>query len=669
MAGALLPASAQASTAYISGRVLHFDAVPGVSDSVVLSADANVASLASPDGLSPGAGCASFQGWVQCATSSFDSIEIELGDNRDYMQIYGSSTPVHVDAGPGDDDFEINASQAPVSLEGGDGDDMMHFQSVVAGFDDTFSGGPGRDTLSFNIGNPLHIQLDGLANDGRVREHDNMEPDFEVVYGGSGPDIIEGSPGPDELHSGGGADVIDGLGGDDKLFTDVQGYCSYAVLDGGDGNDTLPLDGISSADGGPGDDLLVAASYTCGADVRGGSGADTLDYRADHTPDLSVSLDGVADDGHYGADDYAPDIETVLGNDAGMFLIGGPGPNRLVGGAGDDLLDGGGGTDVLIGGDGEDVADYSERTGPVSLSLDGVANDGSPGEGENLGSDIEDLRGGSGDDVLSGDAGDNVLDGGPGADVMSGGGGLDAVDYSDRDQNVIVSLDGVAGDDGAYRESDTVGADVEGIFGGRGSDTLTGNAADGFLYGGAGNDYLTDRGGRDILSGGSEWDDIDSADGAQDVVQCGTQDDTAYRDANDVVSGCETSNLGPRPDPPQPRIVIRTRPPMTALPLSPAKRPDTRAPHATVKVSGRLSRLAVAVTCDEACSVSAKVTQQGHKTVLARGALRALATGTRTLRPKLTHAGRRARHGRFRVALTLTDAAGNARHVSVRVKR
>jgi hypothetical protein len=38
------------------------------------------------------------------------------------------------------------------------------------------------------------------------------------------------------------------------------------------------------------------------------------------------------------------------------------------------------------------------------------------------------------------------------------------------------------------------------------------------------------------------------------------------------------------------------------------------------------------------------------------------------LRPTLTRRGRHAHHRRFRVALTLTDAAGNARHVAVRTR-
>ena len=102
----------------------------------------------------------------------------------------------------------------------------------------------------------------------------------------------------------------------------------------------------------------------------------------------------------------------------------------LTGGDGYDRFDGRGGADTIVGGDGYDLADYSSRTAPLSLTLDGVANDGEAGEQDSL--DVEDLRGGAGADTLLGDDEENYLDGGPGADVMRGGAGFDFVDYFDR---------------------------------------------------------------------------------------------------------------------------------------------------------------------------------------------------------------------------------------------
>lgn len=94
------------------------------------------------------------------------------------------------------------------------------------------------------------------------------------------------------------------------------------------------------------------------------------------------------------------------------------------------------GADVLSGGDGEDAAKYEHRRGGVSISLDGVANDGAAGEGDNVAPDVEKVFGGKGDDTIVGDAkrnfvyglaGDDIIDvqDGIGKDVVDGGPGTD----------------------------------------------------------------------------------------------------------------------------------------------------------------------------------------------------------------------------------------------------
>src|SRR6185295_14762220 len=79
----------------------------------------------------------------------------------------------------------------------------------------------------------------------------------------------------------------------------------------------------------------------------------------------------------------------------------------------------------------------------LTVSIDGVANDGDTGEGDNVKTDVETVVGGDGADTLTGSsgnnklvggigndslngaAGDDILDGGVGADVMVGGAGND----------------------------------------------------------------------------------------------------------------------------------------------------------------------------------------------------------------------------------------------------
>ena len=92
----------------------------------------------------------------------------------------------------------------------------------------------------------------------------------------------------------------------------------------------------------------------------------------------------------------------------------GPGNDTMTGGSGQDTFVSGTGADVLKGGIGYDTADYSARTAPLTVSLDGVANDGEAGEGDNVQTDVE---------VVTGGAGGDTLDGGLGADDLYGGAG------------------------------------------------------------------------------------------------------------------------------------------------------------------------------------------------------------------------------------------------------
>ena len=116
--------------------------------------------------------------------------------------------------------------------------------------------------------------------------------------------------------------------------------------------------------------------------------------------------------------------DSLLGGAGDDKLYGGDNGDSLTGGAGDDLMEGGAGydvfhpgsaaegTDVMRGGADDDLVDYCARTAPVIVTLDGVVNDGEPGEQDVI-AEIEDARGGRGDDRLTGDEFDNTLYGGP----------------------------------------------------------------------------------------------------------------------------------------------------------------------------------------------------------------------------------------------------------------
>jgi Ca2+-binding RTX toxin-like protein len=244
-------------------------------------------------------------------------------------------------------------------------------------------------------------------------------------------------------------------------------------------------------------------------------------------------------------------------------LVGGNGNDKLTGGAADDVLRGEAGADTLTGGGGRDTADYSDRTAPLNVSLDGSAGDGEAGETDNVGADVENVGGGSADDVLTGGAADNglygnagndtlsgaggndvadggpgndLLDGGMGADTLIGGDGTDRATYAGSAAGVHVTLDGQPGD-GAAGENDNV--DTEDLTGSPGDDVLIGNAAANAIEGGGGSDRILGGAGVDALDGGLGDDMIQSLDSEKDLVACGDGTDGALSDRADVRTDCE----------------------------------------------------------------------------------------------------------------------------------
>jgi len=259
---------------------------------------------------------------------------------------------------------------------------------------------------------------------------------------------------------------------------------------------------------------------------------------------------------------------------SGAILEGQEGNDTLIGGAGNDTLRGGKGADRFDGGAGNDTADYAARSVPMSLSLDGFANDGfeagveadnilptveniSGGQGDDLiagspfsndlsgngGNDTirglasdDMIRGGAGDDVLFGGNGSDTLNGGSGADLMAGALGFDTVDYSDRFVSLVVTLDNVA-DDGASGEGDNVIIDTEAVLGGGGADLIVGSDVANLLRGNGGADTVYGLGGDDTINGGIGTDSMFGGDGIDLVSFVG-------RGANLFISNNGLANSG-----------------------------------------------------------------------------------------------------------------------------
>jgi Ca2+-binding RTX toxin-like protein len=269
--------------------------------------------------------------------------------------------------------------------------------------------------------------------------------------------------------------------------------------------------------------------------IEAGDGADTVTTSADFAATI--------DDG--------PGNDRVTGGPRNDLFIGSAGDDTLIGAGGDDSFGdaGGPGADTLDGAAGADTADYSGRNEPLALTIDDVRGDGQSGEGDDVRTTVEHVRGGSGGDrlvgsdaanVLRGNGGDDSFDGRGGADRFEGGNGRDVVDYRSRGASINVSLDNIANDGG---EGDDARSDLEDVRSGSGNDTLTGSVADNALDGGAGNDLVRGSTGNDTLTGGDGTDALEGFDG-DDRLAAGTGEDLLYGgDGDDDLSGGSGADL------------------------------------------------------------------------------------------------------------------------------
>ena len=162
-----------------------------------------------------------------------------------------------------------------------------------------------------------------------------------------------------------------------------------------------------------------------------------------------------------------------------------------------------------MGGPGRDSLDATCREAATTITLDGQANDGSDGEGDNVGSDIEVFEGSDGGTRFVGDDGANVFKGGDGPSEVSGG----------------------AGDDELYG-----GVEDDRIDGGPGDDVVMGYGGGDTIDGGTGADQVEGEGGSTISDGTGGPDRITTADGFQDTVTCGSGADSLVADSLDIIA-------------------------------------------------------------------------------------------------------------------------------------
>ena len=275
------------------------------------------------------------------------------------------------------------------------------------------------------------------------------------------------------------------------------------------------------------DDAYVSNSIPVPVTLNGGPGADWL---------TAAEEPGVLDGGP-GEDKLVggESADVLRGGDGNDTIEGNDGGDRIDAGAGDDLLAPDGyehaNADVVDGGPGFDriEGDYSSRFSdtdpPVSISFGGGADDGRPGEGDDL-RGVEKVWLSVGGTFNGTDAAEEFRLSQVGTpSTMNGGGGDDRLRSGDGEDH----LDGGAGNDNV---DGGFGDDV--LVGGPGRDTISGDLAGGDC--------------------GPLWckypygnDTIQARDGEVDSITCGAGTDSVSADPQDVVApDCETVARGRR---------------------------------------------------------------------------------------------------------------------------
>jgi uncharacterized protein (TIGR01370 family) len=251
----------------------------------------------------------------------------------------------------------------------------------------------------------------------------------DVIFGGNGPNLLEGLDGND-------------------------------VLVGGLGNDTLSGGtGLNEVIGGLGNDIYIVTAATDSLVEFAGEGIDEARTALPIyvLPAQIEALTFTTDSAHLG-----------IGSTLGDVITGGAGVDDLFGRAGNDTLIGGAGAaNTLLGQEGDDVyvvqavgdsviefagdgVDTVQTALNVFVLRTNVENLTYTGSAAFTGIGAEDaniLRGGAGDDFLSGLGGNDILSGGSGADLLIGGSGADQFRFVGGESGTDRILDFTSGSD------------------------------------------------------------------------------------------------------------------------------------------------------------------------------------------------------------------------------
>ncbi|WP_147126235.1 calcium-binding protein [Shimia ponticola] len=256
-----------------------------------------------------------------------------------------------IDAGLGDD-----------TIDAGEGDDRIIGR---AGADD-INGGAGTDFLDFSASTEsVNVSLrnrQGLRGDAAGDTYTSIEgvigtafdDDFDGIS--KRASVIFAGDGKDDLRARGGSVEFYGEAGDDRFFLDEGRTHTNAVFDGGEGFDRLEFFGTQLGQNFR-DDVFTGIERF---DMKSG----TYEFYADQIVDfqqvrgsgtLDIDLNG-ANKVDLSAIDFRSDTASTIlrGSDANEEFIGSEVADTIQAGAGRDILQGGRGADVLTGGAGAD---------------------------------------------------------------------------------------------------------------------------------------------------------------------------------------------------------------------------------------------------------------------------------------------------------------------------
>jgi Ca2+-binding RTX toxin-like protein len=359
----------------------------------------------------------------------------------------------------------------------------------------TLNGDAGSDTISVGSG-VIGARLNGGSGNDKLTGGDGNDS----LYGDDGNDTLDGRGGADYTKGGGGTDTADYSRRTGNVFV----FIGTVADDGENGEGDNVYADVENVLGGAGNDKIVGNASV--NDLRGNGGND----------ELRGGIGGDRLSGGSGDD-------RLYGEDNGDGLYGDDGNDSLDGGAGNDGLRGGNGGDFMVGGTGGDdfeggpesgatgfgdSVSYYDYTVGISATLDGVRNDGAPGENDLIRSDVECIFGGFGNDTIVGDDRDNTIFAEAGNDVVYGRGGDDTLIGNNGVPDGLTDDDLLDGGDGNDDIHDTQGTNT--LTGGNGDDEIDGGIGNDTISGGAGRDQLRDTRGANSLDGGADPDRVNA---------------------------------------------------------------------------------------------------------------------------------------------------------------